>query len=826
VSRWRHLWALPLAITLAAGGLVSPAAAQGPAAPCAACVAVIVDPASGGAIPEGLAGLVVLVRLVPGGEPQAAAMLDAIRARGGRPGLLIEARAAPEDLLREADIVVLAVAADPPPGPARIYDVKTRLTALRAALHAHARLGLRAASATAGELLAHGVAPYVDFVISPARPEASVGWWRDAGVLADVSAAARGIRDEERAVWEAPADAAALSRALRLAQAPPDRFALSVDVPGLATLGVEEIIARHQGAAARQHAAIRTRVSSGTMSLTFEAPAFSAPVTVAADVVMYVAGGRTDLEHRSIRVNGLQVGDDVPKLPLIEPDRVASPPLAIELTDVYRYSLEGTEVVDGTAAYVVAFEPVVPRRTLFKGRAWIARDSFALVRVSAAQTNLRGAIVASEQTDEFAPDGSGFWLLRRSQVHQRYEGAGHRTPIERVLTLDRHDINPGDFDARRRAAFASSSVILRDTPHGYRYLRDPDEEAERAGESEQRGERTIQPLANRVRSIVFGAMVDPNISRPLPFAGLSYVDFDLLGTGAQLNAFFGGTFGQVAFLLPSVAGTRWQVGGRAFAIATRFNDRAFADGRERYDENILQRPARGAVWLVRPLTPRISVRAGYDVEYTSFARAATTADAFVVPASQLVHAFRAAIDAQRGGWAATAWWSPAVRTGWRFWGTAGRPDYDPRQRNFQRYGLALSRSAVVRPDLVVRGEVAWMGGRDLDRFSRYSFGAFDNRLRGYPAALIRYDRGAVVRGAAAWAVSPLLRVTGFADSAVVHDPGFGAGVRRFTGIGTAVEVPAPFGTLLAGEWGYGLQGRRSDGSRGTHVFRVTAFKAF
>jgi hypothetical protein len=41
-----------------------------------------------------------------------------------------------------------------------------------------------------------------------------------------------------------------------------------------------------------------------------------------------------------------------------------------------------------------------------------------------------------------------------------------------------------------------------------------------------------------------------------------------------------------------------------------------------------------------------------------------------------------------------------------------------------------------------------------------------------------------------------------------------------------VEVPAPFGTLLAGEWGYGLQGRRSDGSHGTHVFRVTAFKAF
>ena len=35
-----------------------------------------------------------------------------------------------------------------------------------------------------------------------------------------------------------------------------------------------------------------------------------------------------------------------------------------------------------------------------------------------------------------------------------------------------------------------------------------------------------------------------------------------------------------------------------------------------------------------------------------------------------------------------------------------------------------------------------MGGRDLDRFSRFAFGTFDNRLHGYPSALVRYDRGA------------------------------------------------------------------------------------
>ena len=119
-----------------------------------------------------------------------------------------------------------------------------------------------------------------------------------------------------------------------------------------------------------------------------------------------------------------------------------------------------------------------------------------------------------------------------------------------------------------------------------------------------------------------------------------------------------------------------------------------------------------------------------------------------------------------------------------------------------------------------------MSGRDLDRFSRYSFGTFDNRLRGYPSALIRYDRGGVVRGALAWAAGRFVRLDGFLDSAIVHDPGFGRSVCNYTGVGAAAEVPAPFGTLVAIEWGYGFRGVNGDGSLGTHVIRISGFKVF
>ncbi len=602
-----------------------------------------------------------------------------------------------------------------------------------------------------------------------------------------------------------------------------ERFAEGVQVMGARELAVEEIVARHQAAAARQAAAVRDLISRGTLTLSFEAPGFPAPVVISSEAVIYASAGVTELEQRAVRVNGIAFrGASVPRLPIIEPERVASPPLAITLTGMYRYRLAGREQVDGTPCYVVAFEPIDRAAPLFRGRAWIAVGSFAMVKAAAAQTALRGPIVASEQVDEFRAAQEGVWLLARSDVRQMYEGAAHRTPIHRVLAIATHDINPPDFLVQRQAAYASDAVMLRDTPQGYRYLR-----RERGpGGAVAPPEPAIAGRADRVRALAAGVIIDPNISVPLPFAGLSYLDFNLFGTGTQLNAFFGGTYGQLAFAVPSLGRSRWQLAGRAFGIASSYNDRSFLNGLEQYDENLRQRPAHAAVWLLRSLTPRISMRIGYDLDYTHLAAGDVTAPAFVVPADQIVHGARLALDAQRDGWNASVWWNPARRSGWRAWGFAGSGDYDPAHHDFQRYGASVMRSAVLTPRLAGRVEASWMSGHDLDRFSRYSFGTFDNRLRGYPSALIRYDRGAVLRTAVAWAAGSLLRVDGFFDTASAHDPGFGPGMRNYTGVGGALEAPAPFGTLVALEWGYGFRGINADGSRGTQVIRVSGYKVF
>jgi hypothetical protein len=615
-----------------------------------------------------------------------------------------------------------------------------------------------------------------------------------------------------------------------------DRFASGVDVSAARPLTIDEIIARHQAAAARQSAEVITSIASGSLTLTFEAPGFVAPITITSQTTIFedkrpgTQGprdqGRVDLQQREIRVNGVlfKARDGVPRLPIIEPERAAAPPLAITLTDVYRYRLVGREAVGGRDAYIVAFEPQDRRAPLYEGRAWIDAATFGMVRVAAAQTGLKGPITASEQLDDFVADRPGSWRLARSNVRQTYEGAAVRTPIHRLLVIDRYEVNPPDFAARRVAAYASADVMLRDTAEGYRYLKaEGNKQTAEDTNATKTTERVLAGRADRIRTLAFGVIIDPNISVPLPFAGLSYVDFNLFGTGTQFSGFFGGSYGQLAFSAPSVRGTRWQLAGRAFGIASSYNDRAFERGREQYTLDIRQRPAQAAVWLLRPISARSALRLEYDWDYTRFGAGDVTDPAFVIPRNQSAHALRVGLDLQRAGWQASIWASAARRVGWRPWGLAAGEASHP---GYQRVGASLLRSQALSPRVTTRIEAAVVAGRDLDRFSRFAFGTFDNRLHGYPSALVRYDHGGVVRTALALTAAKALRIDLFGDTAEVRDPGFGAGLRNYTGFGAAVEAPAPFGTLVAVEWGFGVQGLDSQGRRGTQVVRISGYKVF
>jgi hypothetical protein len=603
-------------------------------------------------------------------------------------------------------------------------------------------------------------------------------------------------------------------------------FGGGVEVVAARELTVDEVLARHQAWAMRQRESVPRSISGGSLVVAFQGPGLAAPVVVTAQVTAYSSPEGTEIEQRDLRLNGLTLGGgDVPRLPIVEPERVAAAPLSITFDHAYRYRLEGRERRAGRECYRVAFEPAAGAGPSFRGRAWIEAGEFALVRRVAVQTGLRGPIVSSQQTDEMEPVARGgrtLWLPGRSTVHQVYEGPGHRTPVDRVLVFESHEPDPPDFEARLLAARAGEAVMLRETADGYEYLRKPRPSGRGA---EPASARVPAGRSTAVRTVALGLLVDPGIGDPLPFAGVGYSDFDLFGSGTQLSAFLAGAFAQASWSAPSLRGGRWRLDVFGMASLVEYNDRVFRRGREEYAENLRQRPARLGLDLSHPLGARGRVRAGYELDYTRLRRSDLTAPAFREPDSVVAHGLRVALEAQRGPWTAAAWWRPARRAGWRQWGFVGASRGEPAAA-YQRYGLTVGRTLTASSRLSGRLELAAMAGRRLDRFSLFAFDAFENRLTGYAVDSVRFDRGLVARSAFVWRAWPAVRLQGMVDAARVRDAGYGLQARTLVGVGAGLEAALPWRTLLAAEWGYGAQGRGRDGGQGTHTLRLTAYRIF
>ena len=764
-------------------------------APCVSCLVIGIDAAALESIPPLAPGSLEGVELLVTADAPDAKTADLVRS-ASRTGARVAILIAPPAEARRMDEAV--------------FDLRTEITELRAG-NPDLQIAIDADAFAAAGVTLDEVIPYVDAVIGSTwnrLPSASNATLEDLIRASLTSGGERVLLPVGRPNWGVLQDFSA-SRPLL------------VEVTGTRQLTVGEILARYQAQQRRQDAIVKTTIGTGTTTLLFEVPDFAAPVTITADTTIFRGPDGTNIEERGIRVNGAPIAGggaaSPPELPLIEAERISTPPLLIRLNEAYRYALAGEESVGDRRCYVVRFEPGVAGRGLAKGRAWIDTREFTLRRVETAQRDLHGAIVSSEQVDEFGPvrvDGTTVWLPIETKIFQSYEGAGFRTPIHRTLTVRQYDVNSPAFAGQLAEAFASDNVMLRETGDGLRYL----------VRQNGTGERSVATRGNHtVRSLIGGVLVDPNISRPLAFAGLSYVNLDLFGRGAQLNVFFGGVFGQASWAIPAVASTKWQAHGRVFAIGAQYSDRVFRNGREQYSENLLQQPGYVSIGVLRPLTSQVRLTADYSLAITALARTANTPPLFDMPSDVVDHGALLALDADRGPWGLRGWWNPVRRYRWRPWGLPGI--FDAATRDYQRYGARITRTIALRPSVSSRLEMTWMGGRDLDRFSRYGFDAFDNPLHGYPTASIRYDRGAVVRSATAW-TTHRVRIDAFADAAYVHDPGWASAARTYPGVGGGVESAGPFRTLLSLEWGYGFRAPRTGGGRGTQTARITVYRGF
>jgi hypothetical protein len=567
------------------------------------------------------------------------------------------------------------------------------------------------------------------------------------------------------------------------------------DVTGRTELSVGEIVARHQQARAADDRVLERHVVLARMEQHFRPTTTDPGFDVVTENRFFADRAGVEWEELSFSVNGTKWGSDRPAFPLLQPEKVLSPPLDLRLDADYRYRLDGTETIDGAPCYIVRFTPSAasPAKSLYRGTVWIDRETFRRRKLQAVQTGLGAPVVSNDETVRFAPagDAGGRQILLpvETVTRQIVLVAGRNILVEKTTRFSEYQLNPGDFEARRLEARRSERVMYRDTDKGMRYY-------VKEGDT-----RVVSDKATTsAKAMAIGTTIDPSFGYPLPILGINYLDFEFGSPDSQLALLFGGVLVLGNIQRPKLIGP---IDGSVdfFAIAVPGSDRVYDAGGPRDTERLLTWPLSAGANLGWQYTSYQKVLANYQFAFNGFLKDRTTSEDFVVPRSTVTHGIGLGYEYRRGGYSFVTNGTWYGRQAWDPWGPASAMNDTP--RTYTKYSASVAKEIYLSLLTKARVNAAYFGGRDLDRFSTYQFGLFDDtKIHGVPAAGVRYDELAMVRGSYSFNAFEQYRFDVFVDRGWGRLRGTGGtDWEGITGIGGAFNLRAPWSTILRAEIG-------------------------
>ncbi len=565
-------------------------------------------------------------------------------------------------------------------------------------------------------------------------------------------------------------------------------FAERSDVSAARQLTVAEVIARHQQQQRTQDVLVRNYMASARTEQHFR-PAMTDPgYDVVTENRYFVAADGIEWEEQSFSVNGSKWGADRPPFPLLQPEKVLSLPLQLRFDSDYQYQLDGTERVGDYDCYVVKFQPSRSATSLYRGTVWIDRKTFARIKVSAVQTGLSAPVVSNEEIQTYRPVTSignrPIFLFTGLTARQIILIAGRNILVEKMVAFDDFQINDSSFEEARATARHSNAVMYKETDHGLRYY------------VKQGTERVVSDRpTTHAKAMAMGVTVDPSYAFPLPILGINYLNFQFRGRqDTQLAILFAGVLAAGNIQRPKLGGTPFDASVDFFAIAAPSSDRLYEAAGEREQERLLTWPLTTGLNLGWQYTPFQKLGLQYQFRFDGYVHDTTTAENFRSPASTVTNGFGGAWEYRRGGYSAVVNGTWFRRAGWRDWGIATD---SASKAEYVKYSASVSRDVYFNVFHKVHLNGAWFGGGDLDRFSKYQFGMFDDtRIHGVPASGARFEELAMARGSYSFNVFDQYRLDLFLEQAWGRDKEFDPDWHGITGLGVAVNVRAFWGTIL------------------------------
>ena len=584
-----------------------------------------------------------------------------------------------------------------------------------------------------------------------------------------------------------------LAVVLEPARRPDSRTA--VDVGAERGLTADEIVARERAWDAGQREKSQTFIAEMDASLRFRV----AEVNETFDLTIrgpffFERGKAADWVWKDFYLNGVKwKGKTLPKIPILQPEKVTTLPLDIRLSEDYRYDLVGTSDVEGRRAYQVSFAPreAVGDKPVYRGTVWIDAETFALLRRDSVQLNLKGETLSNVQTEIYrpAPGRPDVFLPLEIRGQQVFSTAGRTTAIERNVKMTSVQVDPPDFAARRTEVYASELQMIRDTERGMRYLV-PDPAAP--------GARIVEEKISKKSTFgLAGAFYDDALDYPIPLLGIQHFNFDLWGKGKQLSVFFGGALLTANYTDPSLGGSRFDLGADLFAVAFPFSDAAYREAEEVIEEKIKHLPAVLQVNIGRPIGPYLKTSLGIFTRWDNYQRDPDTGPLFVTPVDTFTDGAELRLVGNYKGFNATAIGGYYKRRKWEPWGNPATSEFDEDQSDYLKYQLSLSKDHYFPGFRKLHVGLIYLDGSDLDRFSKYEFGAFSGApLHGFKSGSVKTESALVASVSYGLNIQDIIRFEAIFDQAIANDPRSGYDNTYFAGAGLLGSLNGPWKNSL------------------------------
>jgi hypothetical protein len=298
--------------------------------------------------------------------------------------------------------------------------------------------------------------------------------------------------------------------------------------------------------------------------------------------------------------------------------------------------------------------------------------------------------------------------------------------------------------------------------------------------------------SSSVKALAMGMTLDPSYGFPLPIFGINYLDFEFGNPDTQLALLFAGVLAAGNIQRPKLGHTPLDASVDFFAIAAPSSDRVYEPAGEREDERVLTWPLSTGLNLGWQYTAFQKLLFQYAFRFDAYVRDRTTSESFTLPPSTITNGFGGAWEYRRGGYSLVA------NGAWYRRLSGVQPTYT-------KLSASLSRDWYFKTIHKFHVNGAWFGGEHLDRYAKYQFGMFDDtRIHGVPASGVKFQELAMARGAYSFNLLDMYRLDLFVEQAWGRDRDVAPAWRPLAGLGAAINVRAPWNTILRVDAGKSL----------------------